>query len=44
MVEMILMITMLLGLIWWLNPKSATSRRRQRKYSQKAYWEDGHGY
>ena len=44
MVEGALILLLLLGLFWWLNPWSVSSRRRKRQLSGKSYWQDGHGY
>lgn len=44
MVESALILLSLLGLVWWLNPWSVSSRKRQQPLSKKSYWQDGRGY
>lgn len=44
MIEAALILLLLLCLLWWLNPWSRSSRRRERKLIGKPYWLDGHGY
>ncbi|MFZ1400256.1 MAG: hypothetical protein WAS33_25355 [Candidatus Promineifilaceae bacterium] len=44
MIEIALILLLLLGLFWWLNPWSASSRKRQQRFSDKSYWQDGRGY
>lgn len=44
MIEGTLILILVLGLFWWLNPWSANGRRRKQRLSKKAYWQDGHGY
>lgn len=44
MIEGALILLLLLGLFWWLNPWSSSNRRRSRKLSNKPYWLDGNGY
>lgn len=44
MIEGFLILLLLLGLFWWLNPWSSNSRKRQQRLSDKSYWQDGHGY
>ncbi len=44
MVEGALILLLLLGLFWWLNPWSVSSRRNRQQLSKKSYWQDGRGY
>lgn len=44
MVEGALILLLLLGLIWWLNPRSVSSSQRQQRLNKKSYWQDGRGY